>query len=237
MSEKVNVNQQEANKALYISGLIILVVIVALFTNGFGLFNYGNGGNNGKYIPLEIGNAPVLGSDDAPVTIYGFSDFSCPYCAVAAGVENEISKGFKERDSSWSAPVPGIISNYIESGQVKLVFKYFPGHGTGNSAHLIGWCLNEQDLFWKFHDLAFENQEDVSSLGNMKSLAEGLGADMDLLNECISSKKYNSLLDEDSAMGSSNKIAGTPAFIINGKLVSGAQSFKVLKEIIDNELS
>jgi len=101
----------------------------------------------------------------------------------------------------------------------------------------VGWCLNDQDLFWEFHDLAFEEQVDTGSLSKMKDIAEGLGANMDALDECISSKKYNSLFNEDSAMGESNRVSGTPAFIINGKLVSGAQSFKVLKEIIDNELS
>ncbi len=230
-----NINQQEANKALWIAGVIIAVFVVALFTNGFGLFggskepNGPRPGGNGQFIKLAVGSAPTLGAENAPVTVYEFSDFSCPVCAVAAGIADAGRE-------DYIAPLPALKEKYAESGKVKLVFKYFPGHGTGNAAHLVGWCAHEQELFWKFHDEAFREQSRVASINSMKAIAERIGADMELLDQCLDAQKYNALLSEDKAMGLSNGVQGTPTFFINGKMLAGAQDFAVLEDLIEREL-
>lgn len=239
MAEQID--QKEANKALYISGAVILLVIVALFTNGFGIFSGGNNGLNGSvvddFVKLDIGNSPVLGSKDAKVTIYEFSDLSCPYCAAADGKNEEVISILKARDPNWEAPIPTIIRDYVESGKVKIVFKYYPGHGTGKESHRVGWCLNDQNLFWKFHDKAFEQQEKTGNRDAMKSIAKELGADMVKLDECLNSAKYENFFNEDANMGASNGVKGTPAFFINGNLISGAESYSKFKKIIDREIS
>ena len=227
------IDQQEANKALWIAGGIIVVFVVALFTNGFGLLGKDNpdnyNGGTGEFIKLGVGDSPTLGDQNAPVTVYEFSDFSCPVCAVAAGLADSGQEG-------WTAPVPALKSKYVETGKVRFVFKYFPGHGTGNAAHLVGWCLNEQGLFWKFHDEAFKQQSKVASIGSMKEIAQDLRADMDALDNCLASQKYNAMLGQDKAMGLSNGVKGTPTFFVNGKMLSGAQDFVVIEDLIEKEL-
>ncbi len=229
------VDKQEANKALWIAGGIIVVFVIALFTNGFGLFggkanspDQQNG--SGTFVKLEIGQAPTLGAQDAPVTVYEFSDFSCPICAMAGGFIDA------EREE-YTAPLPALKEKYIETGKVKLVFKYFPGHGTGNAAHLVGWCMNEQGLFWKFHDETFKQQSKVASLSSMKSVAGEVGGDLNALDACLSSQKYNALLGQDKAMGASNGVKGTPTFFVNGKMISGAQDFVAMEDLIERELA
>ena len=239
IKEQIDINQ--SNKALWISGIVIGIFVIALITNGFGLFS--NNGNSNQIsqgsIPLSIGESPVLGDENAPITIYTFSDFSCPYCAAAAGQNQEVIAQLKSSSPSWEAPIPNIIEDYVNTGEVKIVFKYSSGHGTGAPAHIVSLALYDQDpkLFWEFHDLAFANQKDVSSLDKMKSLAKELGADMDKLNEDIKNNNYNSQLQAEDAMGASNKVDGTPTFFVNGKKVSGAQSYSVFKNIIDQELN
>ncbi len=232
------VDKRQANKTLIISGIIIAIFLVGLFTNGFGLFNRDNSNNNNnkEYIPLEIGSAPVLGDANASVTIYEFSDFSCPYCAASAGYNQPIIDQLKDGNPGWEAPIPKIKEKYIDTGKVKLVYKYSRGHGTGKPAHLVGWCLNEQNLFWQFHDKAFESQQNTNNINKMKDIAESLGANMQQLNECLDSKKYDYLFDEDSQMGISNGVSGTPTFFINGKTLEGAQSYSNFERIIENEL-
>ena len=229
------VDQQEANKALWIAGGIIVLFVVALFTNGFGFLNEKpkqteENGGTGEFVKLEIGNAPTLGAVDAPVIIYEFSDFSCPVCAVAAGAADSGRDG-------WVAPLPALKEKYVDTDKVRIVFKYFPGHGTGNTAHLVGWCMNEQELFWEFHDAAFKEQGKVASISAMKSIAADVGADTEQLETCLSSKKYNALLSEDKAMGLSNGVEGTPTFFVNGKMLAGAQDFSVFEDLIEKELA
>lgn len=230
MSEEIN--RKESDKVLIVIGVVVLLVVAGFFTNGFGLWRNNPDGD----IKLSVGNSPVLGDKDAPVTIYEFSDFSCPYCAAAAGYNDEVISSLRSRDSTWQAAMPLIKENYVENGKVRIVFKYSPGHGTGQPAHRVAWCLDEQDLFWEFHDLAFDNQEDTGNMVKMKALAEGLGADMDALNGCLSLGDVDLYFNEDAKMGKSNGVKGTPAFIINGKLVEGAVSYKEMKALIDKAL-
>lgn len=229
------IDQKEANKALWIAGGIIVLFVIALFTNGFGLFDGKPKQPNSSpgtptFVKLEVVQAPTLGVANAPVTVYEFSDFSCPICAIAAGLQEGGREG-------WTAPLPSLKEKYIDTGKVKLVFKYFPGHGTGNAAHLVGWCANEQGLFWKFHDEVFKNQDKVGSIGAMKGIAEDLGADMTKIDQCLGAQTYNALLSQDKAMGQSNGVQGTPTFFVNGRMVAGAQDFVVLEDLIEKELA
>lgn len=232
------IDQKEANTALYIAGAVIILLIIGLFTNGFGLFNGQkndpalNNTNGGTFVKLEIGDAPVLGDANAPITLYEFSDFSCPFCAVAAGA-------VPTSDPKFVAPLPAVEEKYVRTGKVKIVFKYYSGHGSGVPAHFVGWCLNEQNasLFWTFHDRAFAQQANVGDTTKMQSLAQELGADMSRLQECLTSARYASLLQQDPAMGRSNGVRATPTFILNGKVVEGVVPFGKLDAMIQEELA
>lgn len=236
--QQAQISGKKSEKTIYIIGAIIIIAVIAIFTNGFGLFT--SLAVSQDYSKLEIGNSPVLGNSNAPVTIYEFSDFSCPYCAAAAGYNDEAIFALTSQDASWQAPIPKIEEEYVKTGKVKIVFKYFPGHGAGKAAHLVSLALAEQDpsLFWKFHDLAFKNQVDTGNIDKMKSLAQQLGADMNKLESSLAStSKYENQLKEDANMGRSISIKGTPTFIINGKLIEGAVSFTEFQKVIDNELA
>lgn len=222
-----------ASKFGIIAGVIVAILAIAFFTNGFGLFT-------GKVVDgstLSIGNSPVLGDSNAPVTIYIFSDFSCPYCAAAEGYNDQVIQSLKSRDATWTAPMPLIKSKYVDTGKVKLVFKYYPGHGSGKPAHLIAWCLNEQGKFWEFGELAFANQEKTNDFEAMKSLAQQVGANMTALQACLDSGKYNNQFNDDIALAKANNIQGTPTFFINGQEISGAASFPEFDKLIQQALN
>jgi len=53
----------------------------------------------------------------------------------------------------------------------------------------------------------------------------------------VDSRKFQKDVEADMAAGNGVGVNGTPAFFINGRVVSGAQPFDVFKRVIDEELA
>jgi protein-disulfide isomerase len=64
-----------------------------------------------------------------------------------------------------------------------------------------------------------------------------VGLDAAKFNACLDSHKYAPVVEKDIAIGNEAGVNGTPAFFINGRMISGAQPFEVFKNIIDDELA
>lgn len=173
-------------------------------------------------VNIEIQDGDYFKGDvDAPVTIFEFSDFECPFCG-----------------RFYSQTLSQIEREYIDTGKVKLVYKHFPlsFHQQSEPAAEAYECAGEQGKAWEMHDLLFESgvQGGVSSF---KIFAGQLGLDQSQFDNCLDSSKYADKIKADIAQGSASGIRGTPGFFINGKLVSGAQPFSAFKQVIDAELS
>ena len=82
----------------------------------------------------------------------------------------------------------------------------------------------------------FDNQSamDVDSL---KGYAAELGLDTDAFNDCLDTDKHAAEVQEDAQDAQSYGVGGTPAFFINGELVSGAQPFAAFQQVIDAALA
>jgi len=82
-------------------------------------------------------------------------------------------------------------------------------------------CADDQGKFWEYHDLLFANQSalDVASL---KSYAAQLGLDTATFDQCLDGGQKTAEVQKDQQDGTSYGVGGTPAFFINGRMVSGA---------------
>jgi len=168
-----------------------------------------------------IDDDAIKGDPNAPVTIVEFSDFECPFCG-----------------RFYSQTLSEIDEKYIKTGKVKFVYRDFPlsFHPQAQKSAEAAECAGEQDKFYEMHDLLFENgvQGGVSAF---KGFASEIGLDTAEFNECLDSGEMESEVKKDFLDGQKAGIQGTPGFIINGKLVSGAQPFSVFEQIIEAELS
>ncbi len=180
----------------------------------------------------------IKGSEDAKVTVIIYSDPSCPFCAAAAG-GSEMVAYMKQKNPSYEPAVPGIINNYVDAGKVKLVFRYFPGHGKGVEAMKMLLCANEQEKFWELHDAFFNNQKLMESgdTEGLASIAKTIVPDTALFEECRQTNTYDSKLTTDTKRGAEMGVQGTPAFVINSKIVVGAQPYSVFQSAIDAALA
>ncbi len=97
-------------------------------------------------------------------------------------------------------------------------------------------CADDQGKFWEYHDLLFANPSALNVDG-LKGYAGQLGLDTGTFDECLDSGKYEQEVLQDMQDGRAAGVTGTPAFFINGQLVSGAQPFTVFQQIIDELLA
>ncbi|RMF06236.1 DsbA family protein [Candidatus Woesearchaeota archaeon] len=164
---------------------------------------------------------PVKGDENAPVTIVEWSDFQCPFCG-----------------RFYSQTLSQIEDEYVKTGKVKIVYRDFPlsFHQHAQKAAEAAECADDQGKFWEFHDKIFENQRDLSE-ENLKKWAEELGLDTEKFNACLDSGEKADEVKADMQDGSAAGIRGTPGFIINGKLISGAQPYSVFKQAIEDALN
>ena len=71
----------------------------------------------------------------------------------------------------------------------------------------------------------------------LKGLASKLGLDTNKFNSCLDLGEKASLVSKDLNDGTSAGVNGTPAFFINGRLISGAVPYEQFKTVIEEELS
>jgi protein-disulfide isomerase len=212
----------------YSTFILIAVVLVGAF------FNFDGSGtgavvDNGDVptptptpskVEVSIDDDAVKGDKDAPVTIVEFSDYECPFCA-----------------RFYSQAYQDIIKNYIDAGKVKLVFRDFPlgFHQNAQKAAEAAECAGEQDKYYDMHDKLFENGV-TGGIASFKQYASQIGLNQGDFDNCLDSGEMANEVKKDMAQGQSYGVQGTPAFFVNGKLISGAQPFSVFQQAIEAEL-
>ena len=164
----------------------------------------------------------MWGERDAPVTVVAFSDMQCPFCKR---VETTLEQ---------------VKTTYGKS-KVRIVWKNqpLPFHANAKpaaEAAQVVFSLKGSDAFFTFHDLAFQNQTQLTP-DNFRSWAMASGVLATDFDRAIAAGTASAKVDEDMALGKRIGATGTPAFRINGVVLSGAQPFEKFKSVIDEELA
>jgi len=86
-------------------------------------------------------------------------------------------------------------------------------------------CADDQGKFWEYQDLLYANQSALDVI-SLKGYAAQLGLDTATFDDCLDSGKQTAEVQNDKQEGQSYGVSGTPAFFVNGRLVSGAIPFE-----------
>jgi len=233
-----------------ISSILLILLIAAIYTGGFGRGTTGSSGSDAapaqpaaaRPAPsnepaIEVSAIPdddnFLGPDDAEIVVVEFSDYECPFCAAAMGYQDQLIARFKGQDPTWEPAVPGL-KELAKQGKIKFVFRDFPLsiHSNAQKASEAAECAGDQDKYWEMHDILFESGV-AGGVDQYKGYAADIGLDTAAFDECLDSGKFEAEVKKDLADGVKLGVSGTPAYFINGQLVSGAQSFSVFDSIIN----
>jgi protein-disulfide isomerase len=136
---------------------------------------------------------------------------------------------------------PDIIQNYVETGQVKLVFWPVLNHGNPSVySTLTAECAGQQDpaLFWAVHKMLFENQSDLWGAGRdyFVETAVAAGADHSTFETCYDDPSALDQVLELDNIRRQRGILSQPQFDINGLIFVGAQPYEAFAQALDASL-
>lgn len=182
---------------------------------------------------VDLAGHPVMGALDAPIDVYYWSDYRCPFC-----------RRF-ERET-----LPDLVRNDVEAGRVRIVFIEYPYMGSASMrAAVADRCVWRQvraespETYWPWHAAVFDAQSEANSEwaseSNLLDIAGGIeGIDRGVLAECLRTNReaIESSIQSDIERAAGLGIRGTPAFVLYhrpsetpGKMV-GAQPYEQFEE-------
>jgi protein-disulfide isomerase len=169
-------------------------------------------------VEVAVGEGtPTRGPVDAPIVLVEYTDFQCPYCTRIQPTILELMKRY--------------------DGRIRHVFKNLPlpMHQQASLAGAAALCAQDQERFWDYHKWLFANQRTMDR-ESMIAAAGELGMDAEVFTACIDDGTHAAKVRADMAEAQSFGITGTPGFLINGRVVTGAQPIEEFEAIIEDEL-
>jgi len=169
-------------------------------------------------LPVSVDDDPSKGPEDAPITIVQFAEFQCPYCGRAKETVDQVMEAYE--------------------GKIRMVFRDYPlsFHDRAVPAAVAANCAGVQGKYWEMYDQLMANQQSLTD-ADLARYASNAGIDIAKWTECRADPAQAAEVQADFEDGAKLGVNGTPAFFINGIMLSGAQPFSAFKEIIDRELS
>jgi len=169
--------------------------------------------------PVIAPGRAILGNPEAPITIVTYSDFQCPYCVRGADTLHQLRAAY--------------------CGQLRIVFKHLPlpfhPHAKTAARYFEAIARQGSEPAYRFHDLLFANQAQLNEDGEVfliKTAAQA-GADMKRLKADLDDPSLAAVIDADQEEAAAFGFNGTPAFLINGISIVGAQPAEEFVKIID----
>ena len=182
------------------------------------LSRFGTSGGPGDAEELYSGipqSGTTLGRADAPVTISVYEDFQCPFC------------GRFSREV-----LPPLVRDHVETGEARVVSRPLTLLGEDSlEAARAALAAGEQDLYWEYHSLLFENQGAENSGYVTDEFLEGLARQVPGLDLRAWNSRAGGLPDrqlEEARSGArASGIDSTPTLVVSGpggeKRLSGAE--------------
>lgn len=178
---------------------IIGIIAVVLFGGSFWYASISAEKNNEG---IEI-TPNTIGNSEATVTLVEYSDLQCPACASFAPAVKEIVE--------------------LHGENISFEYKHFPLpiHPHAIQAAMAAEAAGQQDKFFEYHDLLFENQQvwaqSVAPQATFLQYADELGIDIDTFKRHMNSSLIRDHIQSQFNEGRELGITGTPTFFLNGE--------------------
>jgi len=133
-----------------------------------------------------------------------------------------------------------IREEYIDTGKVRFIFRNHATLGPESIKAAEGSeCAADQDAFWAYHDLLFDDQVKNHSRisdDHLIALADNVGLDTVAFKECLETAGHDDTVIETSMRIKSRGVRGVPGFMINGQYIAGTLPYEDFQGYIEEAL-
>jgi protein-disulfide isomerase len=178
---------------------------------------------------VDLTGQPILGEENAPVTVVEFGDFKCPSC------------------KAWGETVyPQLVEDYIFSGDVKFSYVNVLFHGIESvTGAMAAESVYQQapDVYWDFHKSMFNAQpaadhdsEWITTEKLLELAKEIPSINQEQLKQDVEQELTAEQVNIDKDLFTKHNVSQTPTININGITMEDPFDYEAIKEVIDREL-
>ena len=178
---------------------------------------------------VNLSNEPYIGNPQAKVVLAYWSDYQCPFC-----------KQFETNT------LPQIVSDYVQTGKVAVVFKDFSFLGPDSATAALDaravWQLYPQQYFaWRSAMFSAQDTEntgfgDEASIEKLTATIQGIDVSKVVAAVAANKDAYQKAIDADRDEATKFGIQGTPSFITGTTLIPGIADFSAFQKAFDPQL-
>lgn len=207
--------QANHNKWMRIGGMVFLVLVLL---GAIGVWRSNTTATNESQITAVSPN--LDGPATAPVHIIEYADFGCSAC------------------QSWHKTGVKAQLQQVYGDQISFEFRHFPViTNQSPKAAEASQCAAEQDAFWPYHDILYEQAGSGQlQIENLKMFAGIVELDQAKFDQCLDSGQYRSLVSQHQQAALNAGARGTPSFYVNGEAII-SPSYQTLASVIEGQLA
>lgn len=152
----------------------------------------------------------VLGNPDAKVTIVEYASMTCSHCAT---FHNNV--------------LPELKKKYIDTGQVRLIFREFPLDILAEAGSMLARCAG--DKAFAMLEVLFQKQDEWvvrdDPASKLFEIAKQAGFTKERFDKCLTDDELHKQVQEMRTQANQQfGVNSTPTFFINGKRLQGGGS-------------
>lgn len=168
------------------------------------------------------GDPLAMGSPDAPVVLTEWADYRCPFCSV------------------WAEETLPELQRYIDDGTLRVEFRDLAIFGDESvRAATAARAAGQQGRYFEFAHALYaalpnEGHPDVTDETVLGIVAD-LGLDEEQFARDWADPALANAVLSDTLEAQQMGITSTPAFVVGGQFIAGAQPLEVFEQVIDDQ--
>lgn len=174
-----------------------------------------------KTVDVKVDESRLLfGPAQAPVTIVKYADFQCPACSMDVGSLENVKKKYGDK--------------------VRFIHKHMPldFHPQAKKAAEIfeALLIMDKEKAQKFYAEAYASNRSWNSEKDLWAIVKKIGANEKQITTEIKKGTVETRIQQDIAEHHALGFQGTPAYMINGQSLYGAQRTETFVQVIEASL-